>query len=66
MRITLFALAVAVLSACAAMSDPEFTRSFCEGRGLEAGSAQFEQCVLSKQEKMEGDRAVRRTFRYSP
>ncbi len=66
MRITLFALAFGILGACTTMSDAEFTRSFCEGQGIEAGFAQFEQCVTNKQEKMARDRAVRRSFRYSP
>ena len=62
----LFALAVVALGACATVSDAEFTRSFCEGRGLEAGPAQFEQCVSSKQTEMDRNRAVQRSFRYSP
>jgi hypothetical protein len=66
MRKTLLALALGILGACTTMSDAEFTRSFCDGRGLEAGTAEFEQCVTNKQEKMARDRAVRRSLRYSP
>ena len=65
-RIALFALALGILGACAAVSDAEFTRSFCESRGHEASSARFEQCVTNKQKKMEHERAIRDSFRYSP
>lgn len=66
MRITFFALALGVLAACTAESDADFTGAYCEGQGLEAGSANFEQCAASKQEKMDRNRAIQRSFRYSP
>ena len=64
MRRTFFAATVCILGACTTMSDAEFTRSHCEGQGLEVGTAQFERCVANKQEKMERERAIRRSFRY--
>ena len=66
MRTTLFALALGVLAACTTVSDAEFTHSFCERQGLEAGTANFQQCMANKQAKMERERAIRDSFRYSP
>ncbi len=66
MRITLFALALGMLAACTTESDTDFTGAYCEGQGLDAGSANFEQCVAVKQEKMDRNRAIQRSFRYSP
>ncbi len=61
---TFFAAAFCILGACTTMSDAEFTRSFCERQGFEAGTEQFEWCVVNKQEKMERERTIRRSFRY--
>ena len=66
MRMALFVLVLGILGACSNLSDADFTRSHCEGQGLEAGSANFEQCVANKQESMNRNRAIQRSFRYSP
>ena len=64
MRVIFLALALGVLGACASGSDADFTNSYCERQGVEAGTASFEQCVANKQAKMERERAIRRSFRY--
>ena len=66
MRVTFLALALGVLGACASGNDADFTHSYCERQGLEAGTANFEQCVANKQVKMERERAIRDSFRYRP
>ncbi len=63
-RATLCSLALGVLGACTNASDTDFTQSFCERQGLQAGSANFQQCVANKQAKMERERAIRDSFRY--
>ncbi len=67
MRRTLSALALGILGACTTMSDAEVTRSFCERQRLEAGTAQFQQCVANKQARMERERASQDySYRYKP
>lgn len=66
MRIALFVFALGILAACTTEGDADFTGAYCEGQGLEAGSANFEQCVARKQERMDRNRAIQRSFRYSP
>ena len=63
---TALVIAALVLTACTSMSDDDFTNSFCRDQGIEEGTAQFAQCVASKRVKMERERAVRRSFYYSP
>ena len=59
-------IAALVLASCTSVSDGDFASSYCRGQGIGEGTAQFTRCVENKRFKMERERAVRESFRYSP